>query len=160
MEDSLREAHQKIGDDVKEQYLKISKKSAAYQKEFSYKKPQEETETLKAMTSAALKMTETMSMGSKPSKSGLERLPVPSWDGSRRPFPTWKKEFNHWKTNYAQHEDEQLQRFRKALPSNFWRTDQIKTCKTIDQAWKILEIDLSDKRKLPSMTRSRGTPSH
>ena len=68
-----------------------------------------------------------MSTGSKPSKSGLERLPVPSWDGSRRMYPTWRKEFNHWMKKYAQDEDEQLQRFRKALPSHLWWTDQVKT---------------------------------
>ena len=148
VEETLKEAHKRIGDAVKEEYLKISKRFAAYQKEVSSKKPQEETETLKAMTSAVLKMTETMSTGSKPSKSGLERLPVPSWDGSRRMYPTWRKEFNHWMKKYAQDEDEQLQRFRKALPSHLWWTDQVKTCKTIDQAWKILDIEFSDKRKL------------
>ncbi|CAB4041306.1 uncharacterized protein LOC113669263, partial, partial [Paramuricea clavata] len=148
VEETLKEAHKRIGDAVKEEYLKISKKFAAYQKEVSSKKPQEETETLKAMTSAVLKMTETMSTGSKPSKSGLERLSVPSWDGSRRMYPTWRKEFNHWMKKYAQDEDEQLQRFRKALPSHLWWTDQVKTCRTIDQAWKILDIEFSDKRKL------------
>ncbi|CAB3992734.1 Hypothetical predicted protein [Paramuricea clavata] len=55
VEETLKEAHKKIGDAVKEEYLKISKKFAAYQKEVSSKKPQEETETLKAMTSAVLK---------------------------------------------------------------------------------------------------------
>ncbi|CAB3992733.1 uncharacterized protein LOC110233025 [Paramuricea clavata] len=89
-----------------------------------------------------------MSTGSKPSKSGVERLPVTSWDGSRRMYPTWRKEFNHWMKKHAQDEDEQLQRFRKALPSHLWWTDQVKTCKTIDQAWKILDIEFSDKRKL------------
>jgi hypothetical protein len=50
-------------------------------------------------------------------------LPVPSWDGCRRSYSTWKKEFRHWMTKYSQDEDEQLQRFRKAMPKSFWWTD-------------------------------------
>ena len=46
VEETLKEAHKRIGDAVKEEYLKISKKFAAYQKEVSSKEPQEETETL------------------------------------------------------------------------------------------------------------------
>lgn len=32
---------------------------------------------------------------------------------------------------YSQDKDEQLQRFRKAMPKDFWWTDQVKTCKSI-----------------------------
>ena len=49
---------------------------------------------------------------------------------------------------YSQDKDEQLQRFRKAMPKGSWWTDQVKTCKTIDKAWDILDIEFADKRKL------------
>ena len=48
----------------------------------------------------------------------------------------------------SQDKDEQLQRFRKAMPKNFWWTDQVKTCKSIDRAWEILDIEFADKRKM------------
>ena len=44
--------------------------------------------------------------------------------------------------------DEQLQRFRKAIPKGSWWTEQLKTCKNIDRAWEILDIEFADKRKL------------
>ena len=51
-------------------------------------------------------------------------------------------------SKYAQDEDEQLQRFRKAMPKGFFWTDQVKTCKYINQAWTILENEFANKRKL------------
>ena len=68
--------------------------------------------------------------------------------GCRRSYSTWKKEFSHWMIKYSQDEDEQLQRFRKAMPKGFWWTDQVKTCKSIDRAWNILDVEFADKRKL------------
>ena len=142
--DEVMLANRKIGDKVKADYLKISLKYAAYQAEHSPPKPPDHTETLNAMSFAVQKMAETM--GSKP--SSLERLSVPTWDGRRRTYPTWKKEFNHWMAKYGQDNDEQLQRFRKAMPkSSFW-TDQVKTCKNIDKAWEILDVEFANKRKL------------
>ncbi|KAK3722850.1 hypothetical protein QZH41_007806 [Actinostola sp. cb2023] len=88
------------------------------------------------------------SLGSKPNTSALERLPVPVWDGNRRTYRTWKKEFNHSMSKYGQDPDEQLQRFRKAMPKGYWWTEQVKTCKTIVQAWSILDVEFEDKRKL------------
>ena len=35
---------------------------------------------------------------------------------------------------YGQDEEEQLQRFRKAMPKGFFWTDQVKTCKGFNQA--------------------------
>ena len=87
-------------------------------------------------------------MSSKPNISGLERLSVPTWDGNQKSYATWKREFNHWMAKYSQDKDEQLQRFRKAMPKGFWWTDQVKTCKTIGKAWDILDIVFADKRKL------------
>jgi hypothetical protein len=31
---------------------------------------------------------------------------------------------------------------------HFWWTDQVKTCKSIDRAWEILDVEFADKRKL------------
>ena len=56
--------------------------------------------------------------------SGLERLSIPSWDGSRKTYITWKKEFNHWMSKYEQDKDEVLQRFRRALPRGSWWAEQ------------------------------------
>ena len=49
---------------------------------------------------------------------------------------------------YSQDKDEQLQRFRKAMAKGFWWTDQVKTCKSIDRAWEIIDVEFADKRKL------------
>ena len=51
-------------------------------------------------------------------------------------------------SKYNQDEEEQLQRFRKALPKGSWWTDQLKTCKNIDRAREILDIEFADNRKL------------
>lgn len=48
------------------------------------------SESLEAMMSVVKKMTEVM-QSLKSNASGLERLPVPTWNGSRRSYPTWKK---------------------------------------------------------------------
>ena len=47
---------------------------------------------------------------------------------------------------YGQDKDEQLRCFRNAIPPE--STDQVKTCKTIDSAWEILDTDFADRRKL------------
>ena len=44
-----------------------------------------------------------------------------------------------------QDKDEQLQRFRNAMPQGSWWTEQVKT---IDSAWKILDTEFADRRKL------------
>ena len=41
-----------------------------------------------------------------------------------------------------------LKRFRKAMPKGFFWTDQVKTCKDINQAWEILETEFANERKL------------
>lgn len=133
---------QGVGEKLKTDYIKLARAYAAYQKKINHSEGASGgTETLEAMTSAVKKMAETM-VSLKRKSSGLERLPVPSWDGRRRSYSTWKKEFNHWMTKCSQDEDEQLQRFRKAIPKSFWWTDQVKTCKSIAQAWKILMLNL------------------
>ena len=143
----------KLGDKVKADFLQIALKFAAYQKEQNSSETSKSSVTLEALTSsmssmstAVAKMADTL--GSKPNASGLQRLPVPTWDGSRRSYATWKKEFNHWMTKYGQDKDEQLQRFRNAMPQGSWWTEQVKTSKTIDSAWKILDTEFADRRKL------------
>ena len=144
----------KIGDKVKADFLQIALKFAAYQKEQNSSETSSKdsatlealTSSMSTMTSAVAKMADTL--GSKPNLSGLQRLPVPTWDGGRRSYSTWKKEFNSWMTKYGQDKDEQLQRFRNSMPKGSWWTDQVKTCKTIDSAWNILDTEFADRRKL------------
>ena len=87
----------KLGDQVKADFLQIALKFAAYQKEPNNSEPSsksaETMETLassiSSMTSAVTKMAE--SLATKPNLSGLQRLPVPTWDGNRRSYATWKR---------------------------------------------------------------------
>ena len=112
-------------------------KFAAYQKEQnSSEASRKDSETLEAltslmssMTSAVAKMADTI--GSKPNLSGLQRLPAATWDGGRRSYATWKKEFNHWMTKYGQDKDEQLQRFRNALPKGRGGLTRLKPVKPL-----------------------------
>ena len=121
--DQLLSANQKVGESLKDTYLKVAKVYAAYQKS-----PTQATATipnsLEVMSSAVTKMAEALQATKSDSSRGLERLPVPTWDGTRRSYKTWKREFNHWLDKYSQDKDEQLQRFRKAMPKGFWWTDQ------------------------------------
>ena len=148
--DEMLRSNSDVGGKLKNDYLELAKTFAAYQKKLSSAKPSvDNSKSLEAMTLAVTKMAEVLeSSNSNPKASGLERLPVPSWDGSRRSYSTWKKEFRHWMTKYSQDEDEQLQCFRKAMPKDFWWTDLVKTCKSIDRAWSILDVEFADKRKL------------
>ena len=144
--DEVLAANQKIGESLKDAYLKVAKAFDVYQKS-STQPTATAPDTLDAMTSAVTKMAEAL-QASKSGSRGLERLPVPTWDGSRRSYKTWKKEFNHWTDKYSQDKDEQLQHFRRAMPKGFWWTDQVKTCKSIDRAWEILDVEFANKRKL------------
>ena len=57
------------------------------------------TEVLGAVAESVKQMAQ--NMATKPTVSGLERLSVLSWDGSRKTYATWKiKEFNHWMGKY------------------------------------------------------------
>jgi hypothetical protein len=85
-EDQLLSANQKVGESLKDNYLKVAKACTAYQKKLSQPSPPTvNPDSLEAMTSAVTKMAEAMQV-SKPSASGLEKLPVPTWDGSRRSY--------------------------------------------------------------------------
>ena len=143
-EDELVLMNRKLGDKVKADFLQIALKYAAYQSENNHPSVPDHTEILKTMSSAVEKMA--AAMGSKP--SSLERLTVPIWDGSRRTYQKWKRDFRHCMAKNRQDKDEQLQRFRKAMPKGIFWTDKVKTCKDIDQAWEILENEFANERKL------------
>ena len=153
-EDERVSSNQLIGKEARAKYLQIARLFAAYQKDQQQPpsvpaQAMNNSDAIQAMTIAVKEMAESL-RGAKPnSGSGLERLPVPSWDGNRRTYNTWKKEFSHWMSKYHQDKDEQLQRFRRAMPTKgFWWTEQTKTCKSIDEAFSILDIEFGDKRKL------------
>ena len=46
---------------------------------------------------------------------------------------------------YGQDKDEELQRFRNAMPKGSFWTDRVKTCKTIESAWIILDKEFADR---------------
>ena len=148
-EDEEAQTYRKQGAKIKSDYLDAVKRFAQYENEWCEKrgseKKKDDSESIQAMTAAIAKMAKALE--SKPSATGLEKLSVPSWDGNRRTYATFKKEFNHWMEKYKQDEEEQLQRFRKVMPKGWW-SDQVKTCKSIERAWAILDIEFEDKRKL------------
>ena len=49
---------------------------------------------------------------------------------------------------YKQDEDKELQRLRKTLPKNSFWSDQVQPSKKTKQAWKILDTEFGDQRKL------------
>jgi len=102
-------ANKQIGDKVKSDYLKCTEKFAIYQKKCNAdKKPFTDHEKFEAMTSAVTKMADVLG-SQKNVNHGLEKLSVPTWDGSRKSYTTWKNEFNYWMQKYEQDKDEQLQ---------------------------------------------------
>ena len=141
-------ANKQIGEQVKSDYFKCSERFVVYQKKCNAeKKSSNDHAKLEAMTSAVTKMADVLS-AQKNTNHGLEKLTVPNWDGSRKNYATWKSEFNYWMKKYKQDKDEQLQRLRKALPKNSFWANQVRPCQTIDQAWKILDTEFGDQRKL------------
>ena len=109
--------------------------------------PFSDHEKLEAMTTAVTTMADVLG-SQKNANHGLEKLSVPKWDGSRKSYTTWKNEFNYWIKKYKQDKHEQLQRLRNALPKNSFWTDQVRPSTTIEQAWKILDTEFGDQRKL------------
>ena len=87
------------------------------------------------MSTAVTKMTDTLV--SKPKLSDLQWLPVPKWDGCRRSYATWKKEFNHWMMKGDQDKDEQLQHFQNAMPQGWWWTKlkPVKPLTALGKSW-------------------------
>ena len=58
---------------------------------------------------------------------------------------------------YKQDEDKQLQRLRKALPKGSFWPDQVRPSKKTEQAWKILDTEFGDQRKLMDTLLSKIT---
>ena len=52
-------------------------------------------DALEAMTTAVTKMADVLG-SQKTASHGLEKLSVPTWDGNRKSYATWKSEFNCW----------------------------------------------------------------
>ena len=128
---------------VKADFLKCTQSYAMYQKRCLTEENSKEdlTKGLEGMNKALQKMVTTLGNVKNPSQNhGLEKLSVPSWDGDRKSYQTWKKEFVHCMEKYDQDVDEQLQRFRKALPKHSFWSNQVKYCETITQGWEILDI--------------------
>lgn len=131
--------NRKLRDKVKADFLQIALKYAAHQSsQNSLQKVLDHTETLKTMTSAVEKMA--IAIGSKP--SSLERWTVPSWDGSRR---TYQSDVGNGSldTVWPNMDKTKMSNFKDMKSNVFW-TDQVKTCKDIDQAWEILENELAN----------------
>ena len=133
-----------IGDKVKSDYLKYTEDSLFTKKSLTRKRNLSNDQ---AMTSAVTKMADALS-SQKNASHGLEKWSVPTWDGVRKSCATWKHEFQYWMTKYKQDRDEQLQRLRKPLPKNLFWSDQVRLCKTVEQAWKIHDTEFGDQRKL------------
>ena len=145
--EELVKVNQELGEKAKVDFLHCSEKFATYQKACSVKKSSVEHNALDVMAEAVTKMAEVLG-SQKNVNHGLEKLSVPAWDGNRKTYATWKREFKYWMVKYKQDDDEQLQRLRKALPKNSFWSDQVKPSTTIEQAWNILDSEFADERKL------------
>lgn len=145
--EELMKVNQELGEKAKVYFLHCSEKFATYQKAFGVKKSSVEHNALDVMAEAEAKMAEVL--GSQENvNQGFEKLLIPSWDGNRKTYAIWKRESKYWMIKYNQDEEEQLQRLRKALLKNSFWFDQVKPSTTIQQAWKILDSEFGDERKL------------
>ena len=116
--EELLKANQQVRDKVRGDFLKYSEIYATYQKACNtLQEPLLKHNALKAMTTAVTKMADVLG-SQKTASHGLEKLSVPTWDGNRKSYATWKSEFNYWMYKYKKDEDKQLQRLRKAGMEN------------------------------------------
>ena len=70
-------------DKTKADYLKCTESFAVYQKKGNVVKPPFKLEALEEMTSAVTPMADVLG-SQKNTNHGLEKLSVPTWDGSRK----------------------------------------------------------------------------
>ena len=140
-------ANQQIGYKVRGDFLKYRKIFATYQKVCNSQQPPLKHDALEAMTTAVTKMADILG-SQKTASHRLEKLSVPTWDGNRKSYATWKSKFIYWMYKYKRHKDEKLQRLRKVLPKNSFWSDQVRPIKKIEQAWKILDTKFGDQGKL------------
>ena len=134
----------KCGDEIKVRYLETLQKYVHYQKELSALQLQNTSDSTKLFGAVAKAVKEiTQNMGIKPKVSGLERLSVPSWDGSRKTYATWKKGANITKTrmNSSSASVKHAKGVLVDRPSQNLQGHRYR-------AWEILDIELADRWKL------------
>ena len=146
--EKILDSNKKVGTQVKTDYLNCTKSFAEYQKKCNSNKTEYSSDDIGAMTSAMAKMAEAFISTKTDKTNSLEKLSVPVWDGRRKSYLIWKQEFKYWMQKCKQDEEEQLQRFRKALPKHSFWADQVKYCKSVKKAFEILDIEFANKRKL------------
>lgn len=142
-------ANQQVGDKVRSDFLKYSEIFATYQKACNSQEPALKHDALEAMTTAVTKMADVLG-SQKTASHGLEKLSVPTWDGNRKSYATWKSEFNYWMYKYKQDEDEQLEKWSQG--PQFLRKPQEEWPKFEENALKINE-ELSAEMKPPIEAR-------
>ena len=142
-------ANQQVGDKVRSDFLKYSEIFATYQKACNSQEPALKHDALEAMTTAVTKMADVLG-SQKTASHVLEKLSVPTWDGNRKSYATWKSEFNYWMYKYKQDEDEQLEKWSQG--PQFLRKPQEEWPKFEENALKINE-ELSAEMKPPIEAR-------
>ena len=80
---------------------------ATYETACNFGKSSLKHDTFEAKTTAATKMADVLG-SQKTASHGLEKLSVPTWDGKRKSYATWKSECNYFMDKYNQDEDERL----------------------------------------------------
>ena len=136
--------NKKVGLLIKTGYLNCTKSFTEYQKKGSLDKTEYMSGDIETMTTAMTKMTEALIVNKIDKTNSLEKLSVPVWDGKRKSYLIWKHELKYWMEKCKQ-DDEQLQRFHKALPKHSFWADQVKYCKSVEKAFEILGIDFANK---------------
>ena len=85
--------NKKAGEKVKSDYLHLTQRFAAYQKKCNAIQEPKQNGALTAMTSAVQKMANSLTKPSNMSH-GIEKLAMPTWDGKRKSYATWKQNSN------------------------------------------------------------------
>ena len=100
-------ANQQVVDKVRGNFLKCSEIFATYQTACNFEQSSLKHDTFEAKTTAVTKMADVLG-SQKTASHGLEKLSVPTWDGNRKSYATWKSEFNYCMDKYNQDEDERF----------------------------------------------------
>ena len=87
--EELIKANQQVRNKVRGAFLKYSESFATYQKACNSQETLLKHDTLKAMTTAVTKMADVLG-SQKTASHGLEKLSVPTLDGNRKSYATWK----------------------------------------------------------------------
>ena len=103
-------------DKVKGDFLKYREIFATYQKACNSQKLLDKHDALKhlkAMTTVVTKVADVLGL-QKTASHGLE-LSVPTCDGNRKSYATWKSQFNCWMYKYKQDEGKQLRKQKESV---------------------------------------------